>query len=71
MANRSLQTGIRVPPCFRDRDHVEYGEALYLFWVVQRETVGDPAAAIVPNEVEFRESEVLHGCDEFARHRPL
>src|SRR3984957_7606163 len=45
--------GIRVPPCFRDRDHVEYGETLYLFRMVQRETVGNAAAAIGPNEGEF------------------
>ena len=55
-----------------ERGHpVEHGEAAHPLGLIQRQAVGDPAAAVVAGEPEAFEAEVGHDLDHVAGHRPF
>ena len=53
------------------RHDVENGEPLDAFWMVERQTIRNPTAAVVSGDREPRESEPLHHAHHVLRHGTL
>jgi len=65
------QLGVHSLPHLGRRHDVQRGEAFDAGWMVEREAVGDAAAAIMAGEAELRVAERSHQLDHALRHRAL
>ena len=71
MANRWWPDFCRQAPTPRQRGDVENRETFDPLRVIERQTICDPAAAIMSRSREARESEPLHDGGHFVRHGSL
>ena len=67
----AVATARRRAPRRRLRQDIEHGETIDALRMIERQPIGDPAAAIVPGDREAREPESHHDRHHVVRHRPL
>lgn len=65
------QSGIRPVPRGGGGDDVEDRDLGYLIWVIERQAIGDPPAAIVSGNHEMLKTQLLHDLNHVSGHGGL